>query len=103
MKARGFLLLFLLFTEYITHAQTIIHGRVIDKVTREPLEMAVITDVRTRHHTLTDQTGRFSLHGVVLPAELEISIIGYAAQKVSATSADAALLTVPLDKGIFNL
>ncbi len=103
MNAKGFLLPFFTLAACITQAQTIIRGRVIDRITREPLEMAVVSDARTKHNVLTDQSGRFSLRGVALPAELDVSIIGFTAQKVSVTSNNAASLFIPLDKGVLSL
>jgi len=103
MNARDSLLLLSLFIAYTTRAQSIIHGRVIDRITREPLEMASVTDLRTHHNVLTDPSGRFSLRGISLPAELEVSIIGFTSQKISVPSANPALLTIGLDKGILNL
>ncbi len=103
MNARGFLLLLFLFIASITNAQVTIHGRVIDRVTREPLEMAILTDVKTKQNVLTDQAGRFSLRGIALPAELEVSIIGFTAQKISVNAENAVSLTISLDKGVLSL
>ncbi|HEY4286510.1 MAG TPA: TonB-dependent receptor [Puia sp.] len=83
------------------HAQSIVRGRVIDRITREPLEMAIVTDLKTKHNVLTDQGGHFSLRGVSLPAVLEVSIIGFTPRKISV--AGPALLTIGLDRGILDL
>src|SRR5882762_10234757 len=91
------------FIAYTASAQSVFHGRVIDRITREPLEMAFVTDLRTQQNVLTDQGGYFNLRGISLPAVLEVSIIGFTSQKISVTSANRALLTIGLDKGILNL
>ena len=36
-------------------AQTIIHGKVIDEITREPLEQVVLNNFKTFKSTLTDR------------------------------------------------
>ena len=104
MNEKGFLLLLLVLLTCAGEAQTIVRGRVVDKVTREPLEMAVITDIKTKRNALTDENGHFSLHGVALPAELEVSIIGFTTQKIN-VSADntGGSLTISLDKGVLSL
>ncbi|MBS1665234.1 MAG: carboxypeptidase-like regulatory domain-containing protein, partial [Bacteroidetes bacterium] len=104
MKIRlspGFIVLLFLFISHSITAQTL-QGRVIDKITREPLEMAVVSDSKTQHHALTDQNGRFTLRDVPLPAELEVSIIGFVPRKLQVSSAGGPL-TVELDRGALNL
>src|SRR5580700_8983878 len=50
------------FLSFMTvHAQQKISGKVIDKITREPLEMAVVSDPTTKQNTLTDKDGKFVL------------------------------------------
>jgi hypothetical protein len=57
-------------------AQSIIHGRVVDQTTHEPLESAVVTT----HHgktTLTDQQGNFQLSVQNPRDSLLITFVGY--------------------------
>jgi hypothetical protein len=91
------------FIAYTASAQTIIQGRVIDRMTREPLEMAFVTDLKSQHNVLTDQGGHFSLRGISLPAVLEVSIIGFTSQQISVGSVNPVLVTIGLDKGVLNL
>ena len=42
-------------------AQAVIRGRVLDKTTREPLELAVVTELPSGRTALTDRLGQFSL------------------------------------------
>ncbi|MES1249140.1 MAG: carboxypeptidase-like regulatory domain-containing protein, partial [Chitinophaga rupis] len=102
-QTKGYLFLLFIFIAYNTRAQTTVRGQVVDRVTREPLEMAVITDTKTKHHVLTDEEGRFSLRGVSLPTELEVSVIGFTPQKLNVSSGYAVSLTISLDKGILSL
>lgn len=95
------ILLFLFFLINGVQAQTI-RGRVVDRGTHEPLEMAVVSDTKTSHHVLTDPDGHFHLHGVSLPGELEVSIIGYGKKRIGVTTGEG-LLTIELDKGVVNL
>ncbi len=97
------LFLFAVLLVNITQAQTVLRGQVIDRITREPLEMANITDTKTKHNTLTDASGHFTLLGLSFPAELDVSIIGFTAQKIKITSANTPALTVELDKGVLSL
>ena len=42
-------------------AQSVIRGKVLDKITKEPLEAAVVTDAATGRNTITDRNGQFTL------------------------------------------
>jgi outer membrane receptor protein involved in Fe transport len=66
------------------HAQQQIRGRVIDKITREPLELAVVSYPRTKTNTLTDKDGKFVIKSPAFIDSLVVSIIGYAPQSVKA-------------------
>ncbi len=63
----------------LTHAQARqpIAGKVIDKITREPLELAVVSDQRTKTTTLTNKDGRFVINRFALVDTLVVSYIGY--------------------------
>lgn len=84
------------------HAQQMISGRVIDKITREPLDLAVARDVRTKTTTLTDKDGKFVIKTQAITDSLQISYIGYALQTVKggATGHD---LVIELQKGQIDL
>ncbi len=59
-------------------AQQQVSGRVIDKMTGEPLELAVVSDPRTNTNTLTDKDGKFVFKSPTYIDSLVISFIGYA-------------------------
>jgi outer membrane receptor protein involved in Fe transport len=72
----GILMIFLV--SFIpVHAQQQISGKVIDKITKEPLELAVVSDPRTKATTLTDKEGRFVFKSPALTDSLVISYMGY--------------------------
>jgi len=82
--------------------QEALSGRVIDKITREPLESAVVRDASTFQHSLTDKEGRFALKGVRSSDSITISFIGYATQKSICDSITDGWL-VELEKGQIDL
>jgi len=64
---------------------------VTDKITREPLELAVVTDPRSKTTTLTDKDGIFVIKGPGAIDSLTISFIGYAPATVKALPGHALL------------
>ena len=84
------------------YGQTVVHGKVIDRLTREPLELAVVTDVRTLKNTLTDKDGQFVLKNVSATDSLFISFIGYTSKKIRVDLSRTGL-TIPLEKGPMDL
>ncbi len=85
-----------------TYAQGIVKGKVMDKVTREPLELAVVTNLRTGNKLLTDRTGSFILKNVLRGDSVAISYIGYKTVTVSANNPNH-VLNVPMIKGAIDL
>jgi hypothetical protein len=74
-----------------SRSQLIVHGRVIDELTREPLESAVVTARGTKdgsggflNSTLTDRQGNFRLMVGSASDSLVISFVGYRAVCVCA-------------------
>ena len=86
-----------------TRAQTVFRGRIIDQVTKEPLEMAVVIDLKTQHHELTDSRGNFSFRRLALPAQLEVSAMGFKTKQLAVTTEESAPLNVGLERGDLNL
>ena len=84
------------------HAQQQISGRVIDKITREPLELAVVSDARTKTNTLTDKDGKFVLKNSTIIDSLVISFIGYAPKTVKAGATGQGLV-IELQKSQIDL
>ncbi|HEX4374361.1 MAG TPA: TonB-dependent receptor [Puia sp.] len=83
-------------------AQNIIRGKVIDKITMEPLELAVVIDANTSSNTLTNRDGKFILKNIHADDSITISFIGYAPQKIKIDSANS-MLTIQLEKGQMDL
>ena len=80
-----------------TMAQSTITGRIVDSVTNEPIEGAVL---QTRSKiTTSGKDGSFSLN---VPGEeaITVSAIGYASQELTPSSSS---IIVPLSRAAFNL
>ncbi len=58
-------------------SQHILKGKVIDNLTREPLQLAVITDSRTHTNVTTGDDGNFLLKDMETPDSISVSFIGY--------------------------
>ncbi len=99
---RGASILFFLMFLFAAHAQVTVNGRVIDKTTREPLELAVITDRKTSQNTVTDRQGNFLLKDLPDEDSLSISFIGYVSQQVI-TGGNKQPLSIELEKGSVDL
>ncbi len=69
-----------LFCFLSSYSQAIIKGKVIDRISGEPLEYAIISAVPKGKTAITDQQGNFEMH-VMLPVDsLRISFVGYEPQ-----------------------
>ena len=90
------------FTFSFTYSQNIIKGRVIDNASKEPLELAVVTNTSGKEAAVTGRDGSFILKNVTGSDSLCISFIGYASQKVKAGN-NKTNLTIGLDKGMVDL
>jgi hypothetical protein len=82
--------------------QDIYKGQVIDKMTREPLESAVVTNANTQQNYLTDKEGRFSLKNISASDSIVISFIGYSTQIFSPGNLRKRAI-VELEKGQVDL
>ncbi len=92
--------LFVLATAY---AQVTIKGKVVDKVTREPLELAIVSDIKTEKNTLTDKEGSFMLKNVGDASSISISFIGYTSKQVYVEKGNHKPLVIELEKGPVDL
>lgn len=92
---------FLLFLSYslVALAQPAIVGRVIDKTSREPLELAYVRWTNSENGVTTNQQGRFSLPADERASTIIITYIGYASVEVPATNARL----IEMEKGPVNL
>ena len=88
-------------TSSITQAQTTIKGKVIDAVSRQPLENVSVGELSNRSKTITDQYGNFNLKTNGKQPELVISYIGYKPLKVAAVGETD--IKIELQKDIVNL
>jgi hypothetical protein len=83
MRFCTLLLCFILFTASLFGQQNRITGRVSDAVTKQPVEAAVITDLRTNKQTATDADGHFKLNNAKGDS-VTISFIGYQTKRLKA-------------------
>jgi TonB dependent receptor/CarboxypepD_reg-like domain/TonB-dependent Receptor Plug Domain len=85
------------------HAQIVVRGKVIDKITREPLELAVITEPKTTRNTLTDKQGNFIFKNASPDTYLTVSYIGYSSSTIKIDAGHQGPLIVQLEKGPINM
>jgi len=86
----------------IIYSQALIKGKVVDKMTREPLELAVVTNERTLKNVVTDKDGNFVLRNAAAEDSLTISFIGYRSQKTIIEPSGKTLMIL-LEKGQMDL
>jgi CarboxypepD_reg-like domain/TonB-dependent Receptor Plug Domain len=86
----------------LTYAQSILKGKVIDKATKEALEMAVISNTRTSQSVTTGKDGKFSLGNITSTDSLVVSYIGYFPEKIKMTDPGKDIV-VGLEKGQIDL
>src|ERR1700761_1843726 len=75
--------LLLLLLNHVARTQTILRGKVLDRQPPDPLEMAIVPDLHSGRHYVTDDQGNFSLE-TTGTTSLKISMIGYTSQTVEA-------------------
>jgi Outer membrane receptor proteins, mostly Fe transport len=98
MKKTAFFLLLFVYS-LVAMAQPVIEGRVIDKTSREPLELAYVRWSTAENGVATNQQGRFSLPVHGKDSILIISYIGYTSLEVPAASGQL----IEMEKGPINL
>jgi hypothetical protein len=86
---------------YPAYAENIIKGKVFDELTKEPLELAVVTDAKTRKNAVTGRDGKFVLKNIIASDSIIVSYIGYNSQKIKVGSVKD--LEIGLTKGQINL
>lgn len=95
-------ILFLQLSLFKTYGQSTVKGRVIDKTTKEPLELAVVNIKKNEEKILTDRNGNFALKNLLAGDSITVSFIGYKSATVAAGS-NNKLITVQLEKGPIDL
>jgi hypothetical protein len=83
-------------------AQTGISGRVIDKITKEPVEYAMVQLVKNGAAKLSDREGYFDIAVATDSAELLITGIGYEPSRMVYGKTEKGI-TVELKRGMVNL
>src|ERR1700685_3855258 len=100
LRGRAALLFVFMLMIFSAYSQVLIKGKVIDKSTREPLELAIITDLQTTKNLITDKNGRFTLkktsHAEFL---INISFIGYKWQQVRVDPSETLSCLIEMEKG----
>ena len=92
----------LLFISQLTLAQKIFKGKVVDEITRQPVEYAAVRTGIAGKATVTDRYGNFQLSLPADTATLLISYIGYQSQQIKAESKTKRFL-VSLKRGMIDL
>ncbi len=89
-------------------AQNLLQGRVIDKTTREPLELAYIKSANSNSSAISDKQGYFSL--AVRANDLSentltlfISYIGFETKVIKVSPSSNEIIKVELEKGTVSL
>ena len=82
------------------HAQSVIKGKVIDKITKEPLEAALVTNTQTFNNTITDKEGNFTLKNIHSKDSVAVYFIGYQSQKIKVITDN---VVIELEKGLIDL
>ncbi len=93
----------LVFASHAVEGQALVRGRVIDKNTREPLELALVRDPLGRS-TLTNNQGEFLIKEAGTDSfSIEISFIGYQTQEVHQVIAHSMGILVELERGAVQM
>jgi len=103
MKSRNLLsLLFFLFITINISAQHTIKGTVYDSKSKETLIGANVVVPNTGKGTMTDFDGFFQIEVAFLPAEIEVSFIGFTLKTVKVNSTDALNIYLSEDKLVLS-
>lgn len=93
----------LFFISSFAFSQNIIRGNVIDKITKEPLELAVINNEGTGKNIFTDKHGNFILKKAANDSStIFVSFIGYKSQQIKIKPSQKSVL-VEMEKGSLDL
>ena len=92
----------LLFCFLSSYSQSVIKGRVIDRVSRLPLEYAIVSIGARGKTTITDQRGNFELRVPAATDSLHVSFVGYKAKNLGIKKSDHPFL-IELERGFIDL
>jgi hypothetical protein len=99
---RLFILFTFLFIIATGNAQTSLSGKIIDRLTKEPVEFALVQLLQSGQFQTADKDGFFNIAVSADSAELLISGIGYQSQRMVYVKAEKPV-TVELSRGVVNL
>src|ERR1700693_1894696 len=102
MKATLLIVIASFFLQFNCYSQSFIRGKVIDKTTRESLELAVVSDLKTGKKALTDKLGNFLFKSQSTSTSLTISFIGYQPMVIKAGPSAKPIL-IEMEKAAFDL
>ncbi len=88
------------FLIHTSHAQTTIRGKVIDAVSKQPVESAIVTLTNEPINTMTDKYGQFRLTTKSNNPLLKVALIGY---KPATRPVDGKDIKIELQPDIVNL
>ncbi|MDB5142675.1 MAG: vitamin B12/cobalamin outer rane transporter, partial [Mucilaginibacter sp.] len=99
---KSLLSIFICITAQFTYAQHLFKGKVIDELTREPVEYASVLSNLSGKSAGTDRSGNFQLSLPADTATLQISYIGYRTKIIKATSGSKRIV-ISLSRGAIDL
>ena len=83
-------------------AQSVVTGKIVDAVSRQPLAAATISEENNQNHSaITDQDGNFLLRVANLQLTLKASFVGY--NNVTVPLAGKKVLRIEMNAGAVNL
>jgi TonB-dependent Receptor Plug Domain/CarboxypepD_reg-like domain len=95
-------IIIVVFINTAVFAQTGISGKVIDKITKEPVEYAMVQWIQNGEAKLSDKQGHFDIAVASDSAELLVTGIGYEPSRMVYTKTEKRI-TVELKRGTVNL
>ncbi len=97
-----FIFLCCFFSAVTVYSQHILKGQVVDSETREPLQLAVVTNTRSSSSSNTGDDGKFILKNIQPSDSITFSSIGYRSMGLKISSAEKNI-TIALTKGHIDL
>ncbi|AFK03331.1 hypothetical protein Emtol_2193 [Emticicia oligotrophica DSM 17448] len=91
---KNLILFFSLIFSNLYAQKQLIHGTILDSLTKQPIAFASITEVGTKNGTLSNQNGEFNIYVTNAIGEIKFSCIGYKSsiQKVALIQKEAIYL-----------
>ena len=83
-------------------SQKIIKGKIIDKISREPIEYAAVVTGEKRNPSITDQQGDFELSVQETTDSIRISIVGYRSKTIILPELKKSFV-IEMERGLIEL